>query len=292
MKGYFCFALERALLSCYDDNKEVIIMKKTWTLLLAAVMLVLGIGVSAPAEAADIQVEIDGQTVAFDQPPIIENDRVMVPMRALAEALGAEVGWDGERRMMTATLDYNTLYLNIGMYVMYKNYEPIVLDAAPMIVGGRTLAPLRALSEGFDATVSWDGQARKVTVTSQAAAEENYAREVFELTNAEREKAGLSPFVWSDALAEVAYAHSEDMYERGYFSHVTPEGLSPFDRMHDAGISFNAAAENIASGYRTPAEVVEGWMDSPGHCANILNPSLHQLGVGYYKGDWTQCFTD
>ena len=98
MKGYFCFALERALLSCYDDHKEVMIMKRTWTLLLVAVLLVLGISVTQPAEAADIQVEIDGQTVAFDQPPIIENDRVMVPMRALAEALGAEVGWDGERR--------------------------------------------------------------------------------------------------------------------------------------------------------------------------------------------------
>lgn len=269
-------------------------MKKTWFILVASLALIFGVGYAQVAEAApaEIQVEIDGQAVAFDQPPIIENDRVMVPMRALAEELGAEVGWDNERRMMTATLDYNTLYLNIDMYVMYKNFEPIVLDAAPMIVNGRTLAPLRALSEGFGAEVSWDGQTRKVTVISPDAAEANYAYEVFELTNAEREKAGLSPFEWSDALADVATAHSKDMYDRGFFSHVNLDGLSPFDRMHNAGIHFSAAAENIASGYRTPAEVVAGWMDSPGHRANILNPDLHKLGVGYYKDNWTQCFTN
>lgn len=293
-------------------HKEVIIMKKTWTLLFAAVMLALGIGAAAPAEAADIQVEIDGQAVTFDQPPVIENDRVMVPMRALAEALGAEVGWDGDRRMMTSVRGDDTLYIDIGKYVMWRNDQPIFLDAAPMIVAGRTLAPIRAISEGYDATVDWDGVQRKVTVTTDAAAfppeekppvdepsdVDSYAYEVFELTNEERRNAGLDPFVWSDALAEVAYAHSKDMSVRGFFSHDNPDGLSPFDRMENAGISYWMAAENIAAGHQTPADVVEGWMTSPGHRANILDPGLHKLGVGFYTGSsgygtyWTQCFTD
>lgn len=331
-------------------------MKKKWPLLMATVLLALGIGVAAPAEASDIQVEIDGTAVTFDQPPIIENDRVMVPMRALAEALGAEVGWEGERRMMSSVRGDVTLCIDIGKYVMWKNDAPIILDTAPMIVNGRTLAPIRAVSEGYDCKVDWDGQARMVTVKTSPSitppqedpseeqppietppvddpseeipsveqppvddppeetpsvewppvddpSEEtppidSYAYEVFELTNVERVKAGLEPFKWSNELAAVAYAHSKDMSDRQFFSHYNPDGLSPFDRMDDAGITYGTAAENIAAGYFTPADVVEGWMNSPGHRANILSPLLHKLGVGFYEGTsgygkyWTQCFTN
>lgn len=272
-------------------------MKKRWKLLLAGLALMLGVGVAQPAAAAEITVEVNGEAVVFDQSPIMHNDRVMVPMRALAESLGAEVGWDDATNCMWAERGNDLLMLAIDNPWMLVNDELILLDAPPMIVNGRTLAPVRAISEGYDALVEWDQKTQTVHVTMDAAewSPEAYAREVFDLTNAEREKYGLSPLKWSDDLAAVATAHSQDMIDRNYFDHYTPEGLSPGDRLHEAGISFSVMCENIAAGQATPEDVVEGWMNSPGHRANILNERVTELGVGYVEGGyygtyWTQVF--
>jgi uncharacterized protein YkwD len=73
------------------------------------------------------------------------------------------------------------------------------------------------------------------------------------------------------------------MAERDYFDHVTPEGLDPFDRMREAGYQGCAMGENIAGGQQSPREVVEGWLDSPGHCANMLEAHYEELGVGYFR---------
>ncbi len=123
-----------------------------------------------------------------------------------------------------------------------------------------------------------------------------YELKVLELVNAERAKYGLSALSWNDELAQVARAHSKDMATRGFFSHNTPEGKTPFDRIKSAGISYRSAGENIAAGQKTPEEVVEAWMNSEGHRANILNSSYTQIGVGYVTGNgsystyWTQNF--
>jgi uncharacterized protein YkwD len=115
-------------------------------------------------------------------------------------------------------------------------------------------------------------------------------RQVFDLTNQERAANGLQALTWSDDLANVARAHSKDMADNGFFDHNNLKGQSPFDRMQEYGIRYRAAAENIAYGYTSPEAVVEGWMNSPGHRANILNPNLTQLGVGVYGTYWTQNF--
>ena len=87
------------------------------------------------------------------------------------------------------------------------------------------------------------------------------------------------------------------MAVRGFFNHVTPEGGTPADRASDANYAFRALGENIAAGAQTPEAVVEGWMLSDGHCVNIMNDQLEELGVGYFfKRDtqmrhfWTQVF--
>lgn len=121
-----------------------------------------------------------------------------------------------------------------------------------------------------------------------------YEQEVFDLVNQIREENGLEPFVYNETLAETARAHSQDMIDRDFFDHYNPDGKSPFDRMRDNGLSFSMAAENIAAGQRTPEEVVESWMNSEGHRANILG-DCEELGVGLALGGsygyyWTQCF--
>ena len=84
------------------------------------------------------------------------------------------------------------------------------------------------------------------------------------------------------------------MIDRSYVDHISPDGDDPFDRMEAAGLTFTAAAENIAVGYSTPEAAVEAWMNSPGHQANILG-DCKELGVGLALGGssgyyWTQCF--
>jgi uncharacterized protein YkwD len=116
---------------------------------------------------------------------------------------------------------------------------------------------------------------------------------VLALVNQERAGAGCAPVVADGGLAGVARAHSADMRDRDFFSHTNLEGLSPFDRAEKAGIS-HSRAENIAYGQRDAAAVMEAWMNSAGHRANILDCSLRTLGVGVAEGPggpwWTQLF--
>lgn len=119
-----------------------------------------------------------------------------------------------------------------------------------------------------------------------------YEKKVVELTNAERQKRGLKPLIVDDALSKVAREKSLDMQRNNYFSHTSPTYGSPFDMMKKFGISYKTAGENIAMGQRTPEEVVNAWMNSEGHRANILNPNFTHIGVGYVENGhyWTQQF--
>lgn len=119
-----------------------------------------------------------------------------------------------------------------------------------------------------------------------------YEREVVRLVNLEREKAGLAPLELDAGLSRVARMKSQDMHDRGYFDHNSPTYGTPFQLMKSQGIRYNVAGENIAMGYRTPEAVVNAWMNSPGHRANILKESYTKIGVGYVADGsyWTQHF--
>jgi uncharacterized protein YkwD len=107
--------------------------------------------------------------------------------------------------------------------------------------------------------------------------------QMLELVNAERASMGLKPLAPDPELTEVARRHSVDMFARGYFAHVTPEGLSPFDRMTAAGVKFRSAGENLALA-PTLKIAHTGLMNSPGHRANILQPAFGRLGIGIVDG--------
>lgn len=127
------------------------------------------------------------------------------------------------------------------------------------------------------------------TVSSSVTA---YESEVVRLVNKKRAKYGLKPLTQDWQLSRVARYKSEDMRRLGYFSHTSPTYGSPFEMMHSFGISYRTAGENIAKGYKSPEAVVEGWMNSPGHRANILNSTYTHIGVGYVASGnyWTQMF--
>ena len=120
----------------------------------------------------------------------------------------------------------------------------------------------------------------------------DYEQQVVTLVNAERAKYGLAALTLDETLCGYARVTSLDMHDQGYFSHTSPTYGSPFDMMRAFGVSYRTAGENIAMGYATPAAVVEAWMNSEGHRANILSANYTTLGVGYVAdgGYWTQWF--
>ena len=119
--------------------------------------------------------------------------------------------------------------------------------------------------------------------TSEVTVDRETEQQMLILINQERNKAGLPGLGWDEATAEVARAHSKDMFEQGYFSHQNQAGQSPFDRMEKAGIKFGAAGENIA--YASTLELAHnGLMRSPGHRANILSDDFKRIGIGVMDG--------
>lgn len=120
----------------------------------------------------------------------------------------------------------------------------------------------------------------------------DFEQEVIRLVNKIRAENGLNTLSYDWELARVARFKSQDMKDNKYFSHTSPVYGSPFQMIKNFGISFRSAGENIAKGYSTPQAVVNGWMNSSGHRANILNAAYTHIGVGYVSGGnyWTQMF--
>ena len=131
------------------------------------------------------------------------------------------------------------------------------------------------------------------TLSAQADLES----QVIELVNIERVANNLPPLLYNEALTNAARLHSQDMGDNNYFSHTSQDGTAFNQRIVNAGYDYNNCGENIAAGYPTPEDVVNGWMNSPGHRANILSPEYCDIGVGYaavsgsaYFHYWTQDF--
>jgi hypothetical protein len=124
---------------------------------------------SQSAPSTEIRVFVNGTELAFDQPPIIENSRVLVPFRVIFEALGADVDWEQSSQTVTAERGDVTVTLKIGSDTIVKNGEQIKLDVPAKIIGNRTMVPARAIAESFGASVEWDGKTKTVIIadTSQ-----------------------------------------------------------------------------------------------------------------------------
>ncbi len=132
---------------------------------------------------------------------------------------------------------------------------------------------------------------QKNTTVDQAS-----EKQMLDLVNAERAKAGAKSLIWKDNLAQVARQYSADMFARGYFSHFSPEGKDVGDRLQEAGIPYTYAGENLALA-PTLARAHAGLMNSEGHRRNILDPAFGKIGIGVVEGGiygkmFTQIFTE
>lgn len=146
------------------------------------------------------------------------------------------------------------------------------------------------IKPGSGERVDLNYKPRELTIDEEAE------RRMLELVNAERAKVGVKPLVVDSTIVAVARAHSQDMWERGYFAHVNPDGEDPFDRMRKGGVRFNTAGENLALAPTTEL-AHQGLMNSEGHRRNILDPEFGRIGIGVIDGGiygkmYTQNFAD
>ena len=270
--------------------------------------------VSAKAWPTSSKVFVNGKQIEFEAYEI--GDFNFFKLRDLAYVLNGtekqvEVVWDGAKSAISIIsgrpytvsggeilpgdkLDKRATTTDAVIY-----FNDVQTDLNPFNIDGNNYFKLRELMEIFNVYVGWDEATGSIALdtskayadVSKAQTEAEFEKEVFRLVNVERGKYGLSPFAWDDTGAAVARAHSADMATRGYFDHFTPEGVDPFTRMRNGGVSIRGgAAENIAHGHKTPAGAVNGWMNSPGHRANILSEDFTYIGVGVSGDYWTQVF--
>lgn len=141
-------------------------MKKLITIGLATIMIMtVFFSLSVHGFENDVDVYINSQKIYFDVQPEIVHNRTMVPMRTIFEYLNANVEWEQETMTIYASRNYLDVQLQIGSNTMIVNGKAIYIDAPPMVKENRTLVPLRAISEVFDATVDWDGNTKTVYIT-------------------------------------------------------------------------------------------------------------------------------
>lgn len=190
------------------------------------------------------------------------------------------------------------------LFLMLCSANVNALDETYLIKSGDTLWKIAVANQvGLSELIAKNPQlsnpsmimpGQKILIPSQAdvkTAENNVIR----LVNIERGKVGLPSFKTNWELSRIARYKSQDMINKGYFSHISPTYGSPFNMIENFGIKFSAAGENIAMGQKTPEQVMIAWMNSPGHRSNILNPAYTEIGVGLAKDNngscyWTQMF--
>ncbi len=164
----------------------------------------------------------------------------------------------------------------------------------PTATPTETNAPNQNATTAPTITATSTPQVTSTPIVSNTETPQNkdFVSQVAQLVNAERAKAGLSPVTLDATLSKAAQVRAKETVS--YFSHTRPNGNTFSSAITEQGISFRGAGENIAYGQKTPQEVMNGWMNSAGHRANILNANFTKIGVGYYQQNgvnyWTQLF--
>ena len=262
-----------------------------------------------------IPIYVEGEVINTSSSPayISSTNRTMIPVRAVGEVLGLQVDWQSPEVILTGKhqVTQKTLTVRINSQTQNLFINNQLLTQCIELEEGRSYITLRVLAESFGYDVEWKNKSVYITKPTlntpdidepesntpeindpNVDTQTSFEDQVLTLVNKERANAGLSPLTMDESLRKVARIKSTDMRTNGYFSHTSPTYGSPFDMMKQFGISYTAAGENIAQGYTTPEQVVNGWMNSSGHRANILSSKFTHIGVGYDANGhyWTQMF--
>ena len=218
---------------------------------------------------------------------------------AAGQATPEEVvqGWMNSPGHRANILNPNFKDIGVGYYYLANDsgYHSYWTQDFGTLAGSATPAPT---TSGSTTPAPATSGSATPTPTTAATTNDSFIQKVFELTNDQRQQAGLQPLQMNQKLDDTAEAHSQDMAVNHYFSHNSLDGSSASARADKEGYNYSTFGENIAAGQATPEDVVQAWMNSPGHRANILNPNFKDIGIGYYylandsgyHSYWTQDF--
>jgi len=303
-------------------------MKKIISLVLAIILTVSLIMVSVFADT-QITVTLNGEKIEFDVPPQIIDNRTMVPMRAIFEAMGATVDWNETIQWISARREDTTVGMMIGDREIIVNGRSIELDVPPMIVDNRTLVPVRAVAESFDAEVEWDAATQTVIITvvqrivlpnrrltdeeRQEWIDEYWAfggptaneLEVVRLVNEVRAEHGLSQLEVDYSLMMAARFFGQQAHDlRGL--HTGTHNFGPYADENSRWAPNHGASYYVArafggrlrwgggnwfsGGSMTAEALVAGWMNSEGHRRYILSPEHMFIGAGQFPGGISYLF--
>lgn len=267
------------------------------------------VGITAVRTNASVQV--DGQTKAFDVYNI--NGSNYFKLRDIAYVLngtGSQFSVSFDAQSDSISLVRGEAYTAVGnemqpgtstgnVQAVATNQKVVVSGKAAGMeaynIGGSNYFKLRDLGDRLNFQVDWSQSTQTIKITSVKApeqptepAEETPAQAVLRLVNAEREKVGLPALTTTDTLQQAANIRAKEMNQ--LISHDRPDGSSCFTVLDEVGISYATAGENIASGVNTAEAVVQAWMQSDGHRANILSEDFTQIGIGNDGVHWVQIF--
>ncbi|MBL1097380.1 CAP domain-containing protein [Streptomyces coffeae] len=165
-------------------------------------------------------------------------------------------------------------------------------SARPSSAAPSSAAPTRTAPAKATTKAASPSSAAPASSTATKSSGSSLQDQIVALVNKERAKVGCKPVTVDAKLTKAAQAHSEDMAAHSNMSHTGSDGSSPDDRIERAGYSWSTYGENVAYGYSSPESVMQGWMNSSGHKANILNCDFKEIGVGHAQPGhyWTQDF--
>lgn len=202
----------------------------------------------------------------------------------------ADTGW--------YQIQYNgaTAYVASSYLMDEASYQAMIAEEEAAALAAQQAAQQQAAAEQAAAEQAAAEQAA-LQQQQQQVAQGDYKAQVVAIMNQERANAGVGGISQNASLDAVAQIRAQEIALS--FSHTRPNGTSCFTVLDEGGIAYMTAGENIAAGYGDPASVMSGWMNSPGHRANILNGSFGQVGIGYYTDPnsgygtyWVQIFTN
>ena len=254
----------------------------------AVLLLLYLLSTALPAMAHPaVSVLVNEEKVVMDVLPVIEDGRTLVPVRAISEALNAEVGWDAVNRKVTVNNSADTIILYVNSATASVSGVAKTLDVPVRIVGGRTMIPLRFIMENFGATVQWDAATYTVSITTNNVVDPadsitaQMEADLLTKLNDQRAKLNFQPVILVDAMTNLARSHAADMAQNSYFNHLSSLYGNTEKRCASRGLP--TCYEYLAYGYPFADVILASWIDGE-YGSVLLAENTRFVGFGIYRG--------
>ena len=252
-------------------------MKRHKIISIFVISIILIFSCSALATAEDMQIKVNGVLLETDVPPVIKDNRTLVPMRAICEELGAAVNYNGEDMSVTVIKGNTTLILYLNSTKAVLNGVETQLDVMPEVINERTMLPLRFLGESLSCIVNWLPESNMVTVESDPIDASSVADELLALINSKRTQIGLNPLIRVQPLNNMAYLQVREMSMTGQFGHISPTRGDLTQRGLQAGLI--NVSELLSKGGYDAQSIWSEWINNSDYRALLYNENIRFAGI-------------